>query len=368
MNLIGRESALLATTRGLASRVAAAAFVVGVGVPRVALAQVQDDAALADVRDDKPPPGQSGAPSTTTPSNTGFDDRPETPTDPREVDLDPPMTSAELRRAHPDLQVRSTPPPALTVSLTSIYPFQPLGLGLGYEVYALPRLRLSTVLSTGVSAVVNNRWRISFYGDIGIGVVVLRSPTEVVTEIKALPTLAGRNFHSTRSAWGRLWLGEEQPPPGSFVRAILPAFHSLELEGGLFSGLYPLYRCTAHCAEDPNVAPHTNEDASLQVTAVYAGLRYVYFRWARSEQVPFVSRFGVEAAVDAITNPFWPSDPKLFNLSDHHPAEHPVGVRVKLRIIGAKCGPNGGCVGFDLMGGYLPTPADALVSANVVYQ
>jgi hypothetical protein len=365
MRLIGRESALFARVRRLALGVGAAACVV---VPRLALAQVQDDAALADLPNEKPPPGQFGERSATRRLNTGFDDRLDTPNDPRETDLPLAMTTAELRAAHPDLEARVTPPPALTVALTSVYPFQSFGLGLGYDVYALPRLRISADISAGGTAVVNDRWRISFYGDLGVGIVVLRSSTEVVTEIKALPTLAGRKFRSKRSAVERFVLGEEQPPPGSFVRALVPAFHSLELEGGSFTGLYPLYRCTAHCAEDPVLVEHTNEDASLQVTSLYAGLRYVYFRWARSERVPFVTRFGFEAAVDAITNPFWRNDDSLFNLRDDHPAQHPVGVRAKLRIISPLCGPNGGCVGFDLMGGYLPTPTDALASASIVIQ
>jgi hypothetical protein len=370
MNLIGRALVLLADTLPRAFRVGAAAFVL-CGVPSVAFAQVQDDAALADVHDDKPVPAPAGAPSSiaTTPARTGFDDRSETTNEERqkqEAELDPPLTTAELRVAHPDLQFRVTSPPTLTVSLTSIYPFQPFGIGLGYELYALPWLRLNALMSVGGTPTVNDRWRVSLYAETGIGIVLLRSPSQVVTEIKELPTLAGRNFHSKRASFDRFMFGEEPPPPGSFVRALVPAFHSLELEAGGFSGQYPLYRCTANCAEDPSVIAHTNEDASLQVTAIYAGLRYVYFRWARSEQVPFVSRFGVEAAVDAITNPFTPRDPNLFNLRDSHPVHDPVGVRVKLRIIGAKCAANGPCVGFDLMGGYLPTPADALVSANVV--
>jgi hypothetical protein len=339
-----------------------------VGVSRVGLTQVQDDAALADMPEDKPPPVQSGAPSTTTPSGTGFDDRAPTPSDPREAELDPPTTTAELRAAYPDLRVRVTPPPAVTVSLTVIYPFQEFGLGLSYDVYVLSRLRVMAAASFGGAQIVNDRWRVDFFADVGIGFVLLRSSAETVTEIKGLPTSIGRNFHSKRSGVDRFVLGDEQPPPGSFVRAVVPVFHSLELEGGVFSGGYSLYRCTAHCAEDPNVVEHTNEDASLQVTSLFAGLRYVYFRWAGSEQVPFVTRFGFEAAVDAITNPFWRTDRSLFNLRDSHPAEHPVGVRVRLRLIGAKCGPNGGCVGFDLMGGYLPTPDDALISGGLVVQ
>jgi hypothetical protein len=182
------------------------AFALSVGVPNDALAQVQDDAALANVPDERevhPPAVQSGALS----SSAGFDQR--------EAELDPPLTTEELRTAHPDLQVRVTPPPALTVSLRSIYPFQLFGVGLGYDVYALPRLRVSALVSVGGSNAVNDEWRVSFYGDVGLGIVVLRSPTEVVTELKALATPAGRNFRSKRSAVERFVLGAERPPPGS---------------------------------------------------------------------------------------------------------------------------------------------------------
>jgi hypothetical protein len=341
--------------------IGAATFALTFAVPNDARAQVQDDAALADEPAVRPPAVQSGAPS------TGFDGRRPT-IEPPEAELDPPLTTAQLHTAYPDLQVRVTPPPTLTVGLVGIYPLQPIGLGLGYDVYPMSRLRLNATISAGGTAVMNNQWRISFYAEVGVGVVVLRSPTEVVTEIKALPTEGGRKFHSKRSGVERALFGEEQPPPGAFVRATVPAFHSLELEGGLFTGLYPLYRCTAHCAEDPVLVPHTDEDASLQITPLFAGVRYVYFRWARSERVPFVTRFGFEAAVHAITNPFWRNDPSLFNIYDHHPGHHPVGARVNLRIIGLKCGANGGCFGLDLMGGYLPAPADALFSFGVVWQ
>jgi hypothetical protein len=43
-------------------------------------------------------------------------------------------------------------------------------------------------MSVGGSAAVNDQWHVSIYGEVGVGVAVLRSPAEVVTEIKALPT------------------------------------------------------------------------------------------------------------------------------------------------------------------------------------
>jgi hypothetical protein len=61
-------------------------------------------------------------------------------------------------------------------------------------------------------------------------------------------------------------------------------------------------------------------------------------------------------------------DADLFNLRDHHPSHNPLGVRLKLRVPAAKCSLDGTCVGLLLMGGYLPSPADAMFSANVEIQ
>src|SRR5437870_9207730 len=99
MNLIGRGPALLHAVLLLAFRTGAPTFVLGV-VPRVAFAQVQDDAALADVPDEKTPPVQGGTPSFTTPSATGFDDPAEKTKEQQEAELAPPLTTAELRAAH----------------------------------------------------------------------------------------------------------------------------------------------------------------------------------------------------------------------------------------------------------------------------
>ena len=137
---------------------------------------------------------------------------------------------------------------------------------------------------------------------------------------------------------------------------------------GTFTGLYPLYRCTADCDQNPILVPHTVEDASLRVTLFYAGLRYVYYRSASSEQAPFRSRAGFEAAVDALHNPFTVRDAGLFNIYDGHPSHDPIGFRVKIGLPTLKCIANGPCLGLDLMGGYLPTPADGMFSLNAVVQ
>lgn len=329
-----------------------------VGVQGVAHAQPQDDAALANVRDDS---------AARTPNSRASSVMSEPGWEPaaHEEEAAPPLTTAELRQTYPDLELRTTPPLTLTISLTSIYPLQTLGLGLGLDAYALPRLRLTAIASPGASVDVNGDWRASFYGEAGFGIAVLRWLGETIVR---LPSAATKNFRSKRTAFERFMFGDETPPDNLFLHAPVPASHSLELEAGAFSGHYPLYRCIAHCNDEPRLVLPTREDASRQLLLFYAGVRYVYYRSARSERARFRSSAGVDVAVDAIHNPFTPSDANLFNLYERHPAHNPVGVRVKLRIPAVKCTANGGCLGFDIMGGYLPNPADALVSVNLTFQ
>lgn len=329
-------------------RVWAVVFTLGFGVRGIARAQPQDDAALADEPTAKNawPLSGRGAPAAAQ----------------QETEAEPPLTTAQLRQRYPDLELRVTPPPTLTLLVpTAIYPFQTLGIGLGFDMYALPRLRLSAIMAIGGSiGGVNGRWEFSAYGELGVGVAVLRWPGQAVAR---LPSPAALNFRSKRSAGERFILGEESPPEESFFHAIVPASHSLEVEVGALSGHYPLYRCTENCTGEPGVSP-TKESASVQATLIYAGLRYVYYRSARSARPPLSSLAGFEAAVDALNNPFSRPAPEVFNLSDHHPSHDPVGVRVKLGVPALKCSVGGSCLGVDLMGGYLPSPASAMFSVN----
>lgn len=332
---------------------------------QVALAQVQDDARLADAPEE-PKPSRPAVESASPGGYPGSAASSAGSVTEEEPELPPPLTTAELRATYHDLEVLSTPPPRLTLGLTSIYPFQAFGLGLSVDVYVLPRLRLSGAVSIGASPVTENEWNVAFYGEAGVGVGLVRWASEKETEIPGQLTPIGRNFHSKRSGFEQFMLGPDPFPPGSFVRAIVPSFHSLELEGGVFSGTFPFHRCTGNCTEDET--ERTNRGATRMVNGLFAGVRYVYFRWARSARARFAARFGFEAAIDAITSPFWRDDPTLLNVRNFHPASHPVGARAKVRLVGLKCGPEGGCFGMDIMTGYLPAPEDALVSVSLVFE
>lgn len=317
-----------------------------------ARAQPQDDAALADSEEHIP---------AATSGSTLWPSRPEPK--PEEEDSEPVLTTAELGRAYPDLELRTAPSWNMTVIGQGIYPFQAVAIGLGVDAYPIERLRLSAVATGGVIPAVNDRWTYSLYGELGLGIVVARWASQTVVE---LPVIAARYYRPRRGPVARYFWGDDRPTGGPMVRALVPSSHSLELEGGAFTGRYPYYRCVADCDEDPSQVAHANEDASKQLVFLYAGVRYVYYRWARSAQAPFRSLGWFEASVDAVTNPAKPDDAQLFNPYDSPPSHGPIGVRVKLRIPAIKCIANGPCLGFDVMGGYLPSPADALASINLV--
>ncbi len=130
-------------------------FGLSLALPRVALAQPQDDAALAQ---DKPP-------GRTVWHNSVKEPEPEPEP---ELDLEPVMTTDELSRAYPDLELQTTPGTTLTVSTSTLYAFQSIALAIGTDVYALPRLRLSSFLSAGFLNALGNHWNFSVYAEVGI--------------------------------------------------------------------------------------------------------------------------------------------------------------------------------------------------------
>lgn len=308
------------------------------GVAALAQAQPQDDAALAEEKQSTWPKGRSvwGDPKSSEPE-------PEP-----EPDLGPVMTTDELRRAYPDLELRSTPGTTITVGTSTIYPFQAIAFGIALDVYPLPQLRLSSFLSSGFTPTLNDKWRFSLYGELGIGVAVKRWRSETIAE---LPVIAAR-------------FRREEPTGTTVARAIVPSSHALELEAGLISGYYDLYRCTDNC--DADLTQRTLEAAGSQLMIPFGGLRYVYYRLARSEQAPFRSASRFHLALHVVTAAINPPDPKLFSVFyNQHPEHHAIGGRAVIRLPAIKCAILGPCLGLDLAGGYMPSPSDALVSVSL---
>jgi hypothetical protein len=304
-------------------------------VAALARAQPQDDAALAEEGRSTWPKGRSlwGDPKKTEPEP--------------EEDLGPIMTTDELRRAYPDVELRSTPGTTITVGTSTIYPFQSIAFGIGTDVYPLPSLRLSSFLSCGFSPTLNEKWQFNLYGEVGVGVAVMRWHGEKVVE---LPVVAAR-------------LRREQSTNTPIARGIVPSSHALELEAGALTGYYDLYRCTENCTAEASL--RTREAAGKQLMIPYAGLRYVYYRMARSQQAPFRSASRFQVAVDVLTGAISPPDPSLFSVFyNERPTRNPIGGRVVIRLPAFTCAILGPCFGLDLAGGYMPNPSDGLVSVS----
>lgn len=297
------------------------------------MAQPQDDAALAD---DAPHHGDR----TVWPGQSGKA-RPQ-----EEAEQDPPISTAELRKSYPDLALRETPAFTVTAGTGTLYPFQTISAGLGVDLYVLPRLRVNAFLSGGLAPSLNG-WNNSLYADAGVGVAFVRWHGETTVD---LPVVAAR-------------FRRQDPSDGPFIHANVPTTHSFELEGGILTGYYQLARCKADC----DLPWHLNQpydDESEQLKLPYAGLRYTYFRWAKSELAPFRSSSHFAAAVDVLMSPFELADTALFKLSGGHPTRGRVGARVNLRIP-VRCKILWPCWAVSVTGGYLPSPGDGLASAQL---
>jgi hypothetical protein len=271
---------------------------------------------------------------------------PPRPPEEDEEDLEPAQTIEQVRKSYPDLQVWRTQPTTLTVFSGAFYPFQAVALGLSVDAYLHDRFRLSGLVTGGFAYGLKNKTAWSGYADSSIGVAVLRFASSTTV---TLPIVAAR-------------FRQQEAGDGPVVRAVVPSSHSIEVQAGAFSGRYFLYRCLDDC--DAMREP-TYEDASRYVTIPYFGVRYVYYRLARSEQAPFRSTSRFQLGVDVLTAPFGAPDAALFNGYNDHPAHSPVGARVTTHLPGLKCAILGPCLSIGLSVGYLPSPSDVLASVNL---
>lgn len=161
-----------------------------------------------------------------------------------------------------DLRTSSSPDPLWpTVVVESRYPYQAVALGCTLEVYASPWLRLQGTYSIGMAGIAAAP-HVANYGELLAGVAVLRVASD--TEVN----LAVRHPFS-----GRVTL---LPVP-------VPTYHALFVEVGGITGFIQPSRCEAHCDADYSVT-RTWMPEDHQLVMGVAGIRYVYFWSARSEQ------------------------------------------------------------------------------------
>jgi len=270
--------------------------------------------------------------------------------DPPEFDPATEARGPTLLRDIPDLRVQLLPPPySFGFGLTAFAPFQYFGLGVELEVYATEWLRLNAVYSLGAGPG-DEEAAISNYAEATLGLRVVGARSERVVEVvrkhEELPL---------DRPWGT-------PPPHKDVelRAWLPSYHAVFIEGGMLTGHVFLERCVANCGGSS--ADDELEPAGSQLYVPFAGLRYLYFVHATSQRWPGVSRsllFQVYA--HAIMKPLNEPAAGLLWAAGRPIERNSFGVRVGLEI--PFCLLDCASVTFD--GGYLSSPGAPMFSAGI---
>lgn len=143
-----------------------------------------------------------------------------------------------------------------------------------------------------------------------------------------------------------------------------PRSHSLEVEAGILSGQYVLYECLADCLEP--VGARRMRRAGSQLAVPFAGVRYVYFRWARSSKTPFRSTQRFQAAAQLLSRPINNPEAGLQDVRGRTIERGPVGGRLILQFPGVQRSPDSLALSADLTVGYLPSPSDAIVQVSLV--
>jgi hypothetical protein len=260
---------------------------------------------------------------------------------------EPPLTTAELRDAYPDLELSATPHRRVGLFLGAVAPFQLIALGFSADVYFLPRFRVSSFV-TGGALKNSQESRISMYAELGLGLVLgrwRRTTTIALPAPSSSPSTA--RSYSTDTA---------------VLHGTVPVSHSLEVELGAITGYYPLYRCVDGCITTASTRPTLERFDARQLLIPFAGLRYGYYRWARSRSVPFRSTQRFEVSADLLTRPVNNNPPPGLVDADARPIKRgTVGARVTLRLPAIQTSPTAPAIGLDVVAGYLPSPGDVIL-------
>lgn len=217
------------------------------------------------------------------PSSTGPSDR-DIPRGvaPEDRDVLPTLSFAQLRELFPDLQARQAPPFRWQLGLGSHVPFQLAAIGVDFEGFAVPWLRLSGSYGAGISTQ-DKQLVFSNYAEASIGVRVYMTHTTTNQELTMRPNGAKpRTLH-----------------------AALPVYNGLLLEAGVITGLIAWERCATNCGA-PSPDDRNFDDYSRQLVLPFAGIRYLYYYDVASDHAGMRHRAFTEAYADVILAPFDP--------------------------------------------------------------
>jgi hypothetical protein len=245
----------------------------------------------------------------------------------------------ELRKTLPGMEAADgLPVLRLTPGLRVDFPYQILGVGTGVELVPTRFVRLGLAYSIGIS-LTREKAKVSHYGE---GLLGLR-----------LFGLDGESRTTIRLGLPRPGLRDERPA----LKAWVPSYHALFVEGGMVTGFIGLEPCVDACPVDVP-RPATDE---RQLFFPVAGLRYVYFSDVRSARAKVRSRALFSLFAHAVGKPLHsPSTPRYF------PNGNEAGAPGYGGRVGAEIPPFGrclasiawgtGCASAALTLGYAPYP------------
>jgi hypothetical protein len=102
-----------------------------------------------------------------------------------------------------------------------------------------------------------------------------------------------------------------------------------------------------------------------QLAVLFGGVRYGYYRWARSRQTPFRTTQRFLVAADLLVRPLNELPADLQNVRGKTIEQSPVGGRVALQFPGFQREPDSLYISFNLTLGYLPAPSDLIALASM---
>jgi hypothetical protein len=222
-------------------------------------------------------------------------DKPDAKEEATEAKREPaPLQGEDLRQMVPDLRIDPSPYPYwITVGFGGRYPFQAIALGLGLDVYATPWLRMNLTYAAGVTAVRDGRevgFAFSQYAEGSVGLAAIRGSDTATVELPMKDPFSEK--------------------PGR-LKAVIPSYFGVFLEGGAMTGLLAPSRCVSQCVPpaDPTLVTDT-----MQLVYPFAGIRYVAFHGVSSERTNFKSHDIFQAFFHLIGRPVNVRDRDLVGL------------------------------------------------------
>jgi hypothetical protein len=203
------------------------------------------------------------------------------------------LRGADLQRDLPGFEATPEPPSLrLTPSLQLRIPYQFIGFGAWVEAMPVSWLRLAALYSIGMT-VESDELAVSHYAEALLGIRLLRFDEESRVDI---PLKKPASF--------------VKDPPA--IKAWVPSFHGVYLEGGAVTGFWSFETCGEGNCPEERPAPDNR-----QMVFLAGGLRYVYHYDIRSAKRRLGKRSMFQLYAHVLAPPFnAPEGPRYFPNGD----------------------------------------------------